>query len=148
MFLEAWYRLSGMADSREKAEQEVTGIGKSIFKHFVVLLRYDDPVNFSKHIRDLNNWIDPLQDIKLKKGRRLTSDDYFKWLYLDRDNSGLDLTKYLRRLDRDYGSLPILMDQFWIELNLEKIYQLLADQLSKNDFYSSEEILKKFDLTK
>jgi hypothetical protein len=132
-----------MADDRKDAEKTVTGLGKAIFKHLVVVLRYKDHTNQAKHLDDINNWLDEVQDIKLRKGKRLKGADYFTWLYEDRDSDLVNLEKYVRRLDRDYGKLPIILDVSSLHGRLLSIYRDLSEQLGSNDFVTVQALLQR-----
>lgn len=133
----ARYAIFGMADSRKDAERLITGLGKPLLKHLMVILIYADELNRTKHIDDINNWLREAQDFTLKGSKRLKPSDYYKWLYTDRGAEDLSsLSKKIKILDASYGNLNKNSNFSLETLNreLQLIYKRISLDLSTEDF--------------
>jgi hypothetical protein len=53
----------------------------------------------------------------------------------------VDLVKYIRRLDRDYGELTVVRSAEELGPTLENFYTVLAMELSSNNFVSTQSCL-------
>lgn len=135
-------KLFEMAYERKKAEAEVSGLADPIMLHIIKVLYFEDKINHSKHIKDINNWLKKIQQIRLKpNGSNVKERDYYQWLFSE-PYDGLETLEYILdiRLD-DYASLKTLLPREMLNEQLFEIYARLSEDLSKTKFKTIEDYL-------
>lgn len=116
------------AFSRSQYEDKITNLAEPIFQHLIKILKWDDPANYNKHIKDINGWLIPIKDMKTKFKQK--PGDIERWLFLEAfTQESVDL-----RIDvvlEDYHGLPEKMTNQQVFAKLKLIYRAIdADLLS------------------
>lgn len=128
-----------MAFSKRKVEEKVTGIAPQIMKHVIKVVRYNDPNNLNKHIRDIDAWYESIVETPKSKPAP-TEADYFKWLYSE---LVYDLIRVVRRLDRDYDTLKVIEhDAEVIRFKFAAVSRYAAKAIYNRTGTSRDEILQ------
>jgi hypothetical protein len=92
---------------RQEVESKITNLALPITKHLIKILKWRDPRNYQKHIRDIDSWIYDIQTLTIKNGKRPTQQDYFKWMFIDCAANQRTLSRLILGLHR-YSNLPVL----------------------------------------
>jgi hypothetical protein len=122
----------GMAFNRNKCEERITSLSGPIMTHIIKVCLYSDPVNYSKHIDDIDNWLSEVWQIK-SKGFTLKEADYYEWLWGEKSaaTSRDSYLSFIRSLDRKYGKLTKRIDPEALWELLPHVYRQYAKDLSK-----------------
>jgi hypothetical protein len=131
-----------MGISKSDAERKVKNIFTHIFKHLVKILKWDDPVNYDKHIADIDNWIYDLYILKLKpNGRPISGKLMYAWLFGDDLDSMEDVEITVRILSKSYSKLPVLLTNEQLYARLTEIYGKLSQDIDQRNFESIDTYL-------
>lgn len=129
-----------MVFERDKAESKVTELGLPILYHFIKILKWEDPLNYNKHIDDINNWLTDIQDIKIKpKRKRFKPEQYYEFLFEEQIESVIDITKKINSAKfKKYQILKEINSDIEVYNKLKVIYKQISNDISKNNFTSIE----------
>ena len=104
--------------------------------HLIKLLKFDDKVNFNKHLKDIENWFFGIQEYKLKSnGKRFTQKKYFDLFFQEpftNKNDVRAITDIVKRRLRDYSNLTILRNDQDVLNIIYKIHKLTSNMVSQN----------------
>lgn len=124
-----------MAFERDKAETRVTELGLPILYHLIKILKWEDPLNYDKHISDINNWLFDVQDVVIKpKGKRFKPDQYFSFLFEEQIESVIDVTKKINGKLQPYHNLREINSDPEVYNKLKLIYKQISIDISSNNF--------------
>ena len=137
-----------MAFNKKKMEEKIEGLQKPLNQHLIKIIRYKDETNHQKHINDIMNWLEQVQDLDFnKKNNKFSKDLYFKILFKDpfTDSSNLTILKNWesRGSLREYNTLIRKRNEQETMIELERLQQEIASLLSRDEIYDIEFDLKK-----
>lgn len=72
-----------MAFDRKSAKDKITSLSPIIFKHLVKIFVFEAPHISSHWIKEIDTWLDQIDDINLKKNQNLDKNTLYDWLILD-----------------------------------------------------------------
>ena len=129
--------INEMAFEKSKAESKVTELGLPVLYHLIKIFKWNDQLNYNKHIHDINAWLIRIQDILIKpKSKRFKPEQYYKFLFEEQIKSKEDVTfKIESGIFDEYRDLKILeeSDQVIYE-KLKSIYKNISVDISKREF--------------
>ena len=122
--------INEMAYNRKAAISKIDDISKPIIEHLVKILKYKDPINFNKHCKDINEWVEKINELKVKSGK-LNQKDYYNAMWdLRMEPNNYDVIKrILIKQQPDYGSLE------QTDLDYKELFEKIKDifvKLSKD----------------
>jgi hypothetical protein len=125
-----------MAFDKQTMENKIRGLENPINLHLVKIIRYEDNTNKQKHINDIMNWLDDIQDLDFnKKNKKFSKELYFKLLFEEpfTDSSNV---KYITSLEnrklKAYSELPRNCSLQETLIILERIQREIAKLLSED----------------
>ena len=131
-----------MAFESKHLESNITGSSKTLILHLIKILKYKDPLNYKKHIRDINLII---LNIKFDKNRCKSKISYtklYKWMFLDLVKSIDDINEMNNILNVHYSELPEILSNEQIFDYVKNIMYKIIQQITDNTFQNLEIILK------
>lgn len=143
---EEWFEdkitINEMAITKKKANDVVDGLGEQIYLHLIKIIYFNDEINYKKHIKDIDNCIIQIIDIKLKpKNNPIPKKHLYNWMFDDIYNSDRALNNAITRKLKDYKSLDILVSREYLQTKLENIYKRLVVKIEEDTFTSIDELL-------
>lgn len=129
------------AFSRVDVKKNIMRLSIPIIRHLLKVMKWDDPVNYSKHIDDIDQWLFEIYVLKMKPNNKTpNAGEFFKWLY-DPYSTAEDINKMLVALNAKY-KLPVLRTNEQIHIELPRLYKALATDLANGTFVSIQSYLK------
>jgi hypothetical protein len=137
-----------MAFDKKTMENKISALENQINLHLIKIIRYDDELNRQKHINDVMNWLEQIQDLDFnKKNNKFSKDLYFKLLFKEpfTDSSNITLLKNWesRGSLKDYLDLPRKKTEEETMFILENLHIEISKLLSRNEIYDIEFELNK-----
>jgi hypothetical protein len=130
-----------MAFTRSKAQNKVSDKGIQIRLHLIKILKWNDPINYDKHLDDINNWLYEIADIRLKSdGKNPTIKNYLDWLFGDRDLQE-DTNYTINMMKSNYGGLKERMSDTEVHNYLHRLYRQLSNDLGTRRFEGIQKYL-------
>jgi len=136
------YILSEMSFDKKVGENKIRDLSEQILLHLIKILKWEDKINYSKHINDINNWLQQIQDIRINK-KLLKANRYYRLIYDEPigDDVLLVDSRIKRRL-KNYHSLNVITDNHTDIMNMiHKIIKKVSVDISKNEFESVKNYL-------
>jgi len=130
-----------MAFDRKDVEARITSIADPIVEHLVKALKWEDPVNYEKHLGDINNWLFQIQRLKMKNNKKPTQHDYYTWMFTDVAQDELTISRFVKGLHR-YHHLPIIKTDDEVFNIIKNILYQLSYDLALNKFDDINHYLK------
>lgn len=127
-------RLFEMAFRRREMESKITNLSSSICKHLIKILKWQDVVNYNKHVGNINDWIFDIQRMYIKGNRKPTQNDYYNWMYNDVIRDELTVIRMIVGL-HEYHDLPVIRTD-------EKVHDIVKAILYQ---ISYDLVINKFD---
>jgi hypothetical protein len=129
------------AFSRQKAQDLVSSKGVQVYLHLIKLLKWQDDLNYDKHIDDINTWLIEVSRIHMKpKGNIPSTRNYFDWLF-GSYNSHSETNYTVKVLTSKYGNLPVLLTNEQLYERLNTVYQMLSIDLGTRQFEGIQKYL-------
>lgn len=127
------------------AKTRIQGLANPILDHLIKILRWEDKVNYKKHIRDINNWLLEIQILRRKpRGRRFKRRVYYDLLYDEPVGNNLEIVEeWIYKLSLGYGKLKEIRSSAEVLHALHRIYQDVSEELSNGMFRTIENNLRK-----
>ena len=120
------------AKTKYKIKDRYETISLIVFDHLLKTLVYEDKDNTEKHLREMSGILRRIQSIKSKSS--YIDKEKLKQILFD-DYKDIDFKKYIKDKDIDYGNLQKRnLTKKEIFNILEKVYQRLSSELSKQSF--------------
>ena len=120
------------AKTKSKIKDRYETISLIVFDHLLKTLVYEDKDNTEKHLREMSGILRSIQSIKSRSS--YIDKDTLKQILFD-DYKDIDFKKYIEDKDIDYGNLQKRnLTKKEIFSILEKVYQRLSSELSKQSF--------------
>ena len=120
------------AKTKSKIKDRYETISLIVFDHLLKTLVYKDKDNTEKHLREMSGILRRIQSVKSKSS--YIDKETLKQILFD-DYTDIDFKKYIEDKDIDYGSLQKRnLTKKEIFNILEKVYQRLSSELSKQSF--------------
>ena len=120
------------AKTKSKIKDRYETISLIVFDHLLKTLVYEDKDNTEKHLREMSGILRRIQSVKSKSS--YIDKEKLKQILFD-DYKDIDFKKYIEDKDIDYGSLQKRnLTKKEIFNILEKVYQRLSSELSKQSF--------------
>ena len=120
------------AKTKSKIKDRYETISLIVFDHLLKTLVYEDKDNTEKHLREMSGILRRIQSIKSKSS--YIDKEKLKQILFD-DYTDIDFKKYIEDKDIDYGGLQKRnLTKKEIFNILEKVYQRLSSELSKQSF--------------
>ena len=120
------------AKTKSKIKDRYETISLIVFDHLLKTLVYEDKDNTEKHLREMSGILRRIQSVKSKSS--YIDKEKLKQILFD-DYKDIDFKKYIEDKDIDYGSLQKRnLTKKEIFSILEKVYQRLSSELSKQSF--------------
>lgn len=124
-----------MAFDRDIVEGKISAIAVPILDHMIKILMFDDPINYEKHVDDINKWIlKKVQHPIISGGKRPKPKDYYAWLFGETITSLEDLDRWVDIGLKKYHKLPRLRKSSEVYNILRQVYTNLSKDLSINKF--------------
>jgi hypothetical protein len=124
--------------NRSKASERISGFTTPIVNHIIKVLKWKDPLNYRKHLGDIDDWIHELADVSISGGKRPTSNDYNEWII---GHTNINIERWMRKLNRDYKSLPVMRSDAEVDAELTRIMTQLVDSIISQTFNSIEQFV-------
>ena len=120
------------AKTKSKIKDRYETISLIVFDHLLKTLVYEDKDNTEKHLREMSGILRRIQSVKSKSS--YIDKEKLKQILFD-DYRDIDFKKYIEDKDIDYGGLQKRnLTKKEIFNILEKVYQRLSSELSKQSF--------------
>ena len=120
------------AKTKSKIKDRYETISLIVFDHLLKTLVYEDKDNTEKHLREMSGILRSIQSIKSRSS--YIDKEKLKQILFD-DYKDIDFKKYIEDKDIDYGGLQKRnLTKKEIFSILEKVYQRLSSELSKQSF--------------
>ena len=120
------------AKTKSKIKDRYETISLIVFDHLLKTLVYEDKDNTEKHLREMSGILRHIQSVKSKSS--YIDKEKLKQILFD-DYKDIDFKKYIEDKDIDYGGLQKRnLTKKEIFSILEKVYQRLSSELSKQSF--------------
>ena len=120
------------AKTKSEIKDQYETISLIVFDHLLKTLVYKDEDNTEKHLREMSGILRSIQSIKSKSS--YIDKEKLKQILFD-DYKDIDFKKYIEDKDIDYGNLQKRdITEEEIFNILEKVYQRLSSELSKQSF--------------
>ena len=120
------------AKTKSKIKDRYETISLIVFDHLLKTLVYEDKDNTEKHLREMSGILRRIQSVKSKSS--YIDKEKLKQILFD-DYKDIDFKKYIEDKDIDYESLQKRnLTKKEIFNILEKVYQRLSSELSKQSF--------------
>ena len=120
------------AKTKSEIKDQYETISLIVFDHLLKTLVYKDEDNTEKHLREMSGILRRIQSVKSKSS--YIDKEKLKQILFD-DYKDIDFKKYIEDKDIDYGSLQKRnLTKKEIFNILEKVYQRLSSELSKQSF--------------
>ena len=120
------------AKTKSKIKDRYETISLIVFDHLLKTLVYEDKDNTEKHLREMSGILRRIQSVKSKSS--YIDKEKLKQILFD-DYKDIDFKKYIKDKDIDYGDLQKRnLTKKEIFNILEKVYQRLSAELSKQSF--------------
>ncbi len=86
------------AEKRADVEKQICRTGYQVIRHLIKIYSWDNPIDYNNHVKDINGWLDPIYDIKIKGNKYPKANDYYNWLmscavsssFITRQNGNID----------------------------------------------------------
>ena len=120
------------AKTKSEIKDQYETISLIVFDHLLKTLVYEDKDNTEKHLREMSGILRRIQSVKSKSS--YIDKEKLKQILFD-DYKDIDFKKYIEDKDIDYGGLQKrnLTEEEIFNI-LEKVYQRLSAELSKQSF--------------
>ena len=120
------------AKTKSEIKDQYETISLVVFDHLLKTLVYKDEDNTEKHLREMSGILRRIQSVKSKSS--YIDKEKLKQILFD-DYTDIDFKKYIEDKDIDYGGLQKRnLTKKEIFNILEKVYQRLSSELSKQSF--------------
>ena len=120
------------AKTKSKIKDQYETISLIVFDHLLKTLVYEDKDNTEKHLREMSGILRRIQSVKSKSS--YIDKETLKQILFD-DYTDIDFKKYIEDKDIDYEGLQKRnLTKKEIFSILEKVYQRLSSELSKQSF--------------
>ena len=126
---------------RQEVECRVTDLSHPIIEHLIKILKWKDDLNYYKHVRDINGWIQKIQKMYLKGNKKPTQQDYYQWLFIDGLKDELTLIRWVRVL-HEYQHLPELRTDEEVFNIIKSLLYKISFDLPLNKYDSLEDYMK------
>lgn len=142
-WLEKTTIINEMSMNRKKAEDIVTSLSSEIYIHLLKVLVYKDEINYDKHCRDIDTWLNRIDNIYLKpSSKKPRRDDIYSWIFNDMYGLEKQVQQNIKKLDKDYGNLEKYDVSYNIIYNkLKNIYDKLSEDISNSNFKSIKDYI-------
>ena len=128
------------AKTKSEIKDKYETISLIVFDHLLKTLVYRDEDNTEKHLREMSGILRRIQSVKSKSS--YIDKEKLKQILFD-DYKDIDFKKYIEDKDIDYGNLQKRnLTKKEIFNILEKVYQRLSSELSKQSFKRLLEFLE------
>ena len=137
--------ITEMAFDRKTVIKKIDGLEKPLNLHLIKIIRYNDDLNFEKHLKDIVQWLRDIQELDVgKKDKKLPEKEYFKLLFTNRFTDETN-SKHIKDLEKgslsDYISLNRIRTEEETIKILYDIHKIISKKLSQNDIWDIEEII-------
>jgi hypothetical protein len=122
-----------MAFGRADIEAKITSISDPIVEHLVKVLKWEDAVNYNKHLGDINNWMFQIQRLKIKGNKKPSQHDYYTWMFEDVAQDELTISRFIKGLHR-YHQLPVIRSDDEVYCVIKNVLYQISFELPLNKF--------------
>lgn len=109
------------AFKRKDIESCITSLANPITKHLIKILKWEDPINYNKHVGDIHEWLLDIKLLKLKIKNKPKPIHYFKWLFTDYAGTQEIMSQVIFSMHR-YNQLPVIRTD-------EEVYDIIKNIL-------------------
>lgn len=131
-----------MAYRRREIESKITSLSSPICKHLIKVLKWQDDINYNKHIGDINDWLFDIQRMRIKGNKKPSQHEYFTWMYTDVVSDELTVSRMIRGLYQ-YHELPVVRTDEKVHDIIKGIIYQLSYDLVLNKFDDIKDYLPK-----
>ena len=128
------------AHRRSDLESRITNESSQIIEHLIKVLKWSDPVNYNKHLKDIDGWLKAIVKLKMKSTGYPKQKDYYKWMFTDNVGDVSDITMYVSTLD-DYHHLPLLRNDADLYVIINNIMHSISVDFGNRIFKSIHEYI-------
>ncbi len=122
-----------MAFSRKEVESKITNESYQIIIHLIKILKWQDELNYQKHIGDVNSWLYKIQAYYIKGNKKPTQTDYYKWMFLDVAQNEKTISRYIKGLHK-YHHLPVIRTDDEVFDSIKGILYQISYELPLDNF--------------
>ena len=126
-----------MAFARKDAINKVRNVQSQIARHIIKYFYYDVTEETKKHwVAEIDAWLAIVDDLKLKNGKRLSGDIFYKLLFDEPLGEITDIQGIVKNIDkipgmRDYDKIGSLTD---LHIKCEKVLHAISYDLANDKF--------------
>ena len=133
---------ANMAYTRKDAIHRMQALQYPANMHIIKLLKWEDPVNFEKHIRDIDTWMKEIQNIDIKPSNsKLKADKYLDILFREPFEPEKNFSTKISRSLSEYSNLPVLKTDEQVYKDLRDIHTHLSFVLAEDKFQSIRSLI-------
>lgn len=92
---------------RKDVESKISNLSDDVIEHLIKILKWRDPLNYDKHVKDTNGWLNRIARYEIKKKGVPNEEDYFKWIFLDSAATVDRITLFIKGMPAYHG-LPVI----------------------------------------
>jgi hypothetical protein len=126
-------KLYEMAFSRKDIESKISSLSIPLIAHLIKVLKWEDVLNYNKHLGDINSWLFDIQAITLKGNKKPKQQDYFQWIFLDTAHNLITVKRKIKGLHQ-YQDLKVIATDEQVYEKLLKILTDVSIALSQDKF--------------
>ena len=130
------------ARSRQDSESRITALAEPVIYYLIKILKWNDDLNFDKHCKDIDTWLNQTAFVKVKGKKTPKRRDYYQWMFLDVVQNQDTLSKIIKKILYAYHSLPEARTDQEVYFELERILSELSNDLAKQNLQDIEKYLK------
>ncbi len=130
--------------NRKKTQSRLEDFSDPLILHLIKILKWEDDINYKKHINDINNkWLLPMQRRKINK-KRISSKDYENYLFRESfpDNfKEFDIIVNSAEFDEYRQNLKEVRSNKEVYDKINSMIKPICDDLSNYNFQTIENYL-------
>lgn len=134
-------KLYEMAFSRREIESKITNVSYEIIEHLIKVLKWEDALNYQKHLSDINGWLRKLNCYRFNRDKRPKERDYFQWMCVDVINNEKILNTWISDLT-NYHQLKSIRSNEDVYNKLIDIFSKMSFDLAHDKFYDIRDYIK------
>lgn len=122
---------------RDAYRTSIDRLSAPIVLHLIKVLKYKDPYNYNKHLKDIDNWLSIIKKLS-SKPQPPKEKDYLEMLM----KTDEEFLNYFNELNKDY-SVPVIETDENIKIRIKEILEQLSKDLYNKEFKTIKEYIEK-----
>lgn len=120
---------------RGDVESKISNLSDDVIEHLIKILKWKDPLNYTKHVKDTNGWLNRISRYEIKKQGTPKEKDYFQWIFTDNVRDVSRITLYINGMP-DYHGLPVIRTDEEVYAIIHNLMVNVCKELSIGQFKS------------